>query len=330
MADKKIIFSGMQPTGVAHIGNYLGAIKNWVNLQEDYNCLYCIVDLHAITIRQNPDELRQNIRNLLSLYIACGLDPAKNTIYVQSHYKGHAELGWILSCFAYMGELSRMTQYKDKSSKNADNINVGLFGYPVLQAADILLFGTNLVPIGEDQKQHLELTRDIATRFNNIYGDIFAMPEVFTPKSGARIKSLNDPLKKMAKSDGDANFVGLLDSPEVVLKKFKKAVTDSGSEIYFDVENKPGVSNLLEIYAAACGISLDAAIAEFADKNYGTLKTTVAQAVIDNITAPIQARLADLSKNPDYLDQVMKDAAAKAANLGEPILNKVKNSIGFI
>ena len=327
---KKIIFSGTQPTSVPQLGNYIGAFKHWGALQSEYNCLYSIVDMHAITVRQDPKELNQNIKNLLALYIACGLDPDQNILYVQSHYTGHAELGWILSCFGYMGELSRMTQFKEKSSKNNDNINVGLFSYPVLQAADILLFGTHLVPVGDDQKQHLELTRDIATRFNNIYGDIFTVPEVYVAKSGARIKSLADPTKKMSKSDDAANTVSLLDPENVLMKKFKRAVTDSETEIRYDAENKPGISNLLEIYAAACDISIEKAVLEFDGAGYGTLKTTVAQAVIDNITNPIQNKYHDLIKNEDYLEQIMQKNAARAKEIGDKTLQKVKKAIGFI
>ncbi|MCL2855157.1 MAG: tryptophan--tRNA ligase [Defluviitaleaceae bacterium] len=327
---KKTIFSGMQPTGVAHIGNYFGAIKNWVSLQDEYNCLYSIVDLHAITIRQNPEELYQNTLNALALYMACGLDPDKNTIYIQSHYHGHAELCWLLSCFTYMGELGRMTQYKDKSAKNADNINLGLFAYPTLQTADILLFGTHLVPVGDDQKQHLELARDIAIRFNNIYGDVFTVPEVFTPKTGARIKSLSDPTKKMSKSDGEANYVGILDPADVVMKKFKRAVTDSDTEIRYDPENKAGISGLLEIYAAACNVDIAAAQREFEGKQYGHLKTTVAQAVIDNVTTPIQTKYNHLIKNPDHLANIAKSSAEKAASIGNPVLEKTKKAVGLV
>ena len=327
---KKTIFSGMQPTGYAHLGNYFGAVKNWVDMQDEYNCLYCIVDLHAITSRQNPEELRQNAVRLLALYIACGLDPLKNTLYIQSHYTGHSELAWILSCYAYMGELGRMTQYKEKSSKNSENINVGLFGYPVLQAADILLFSTDLVPVGDDQKQHLELSRDIAIRFNNIYGEIFKIPEAFIPKNCARVKSLSDPTKKMSKSDDAASQICLLDSADVVLKKFKRAVTDSDSKIIFDPENKPGVSSLLEIYATACNISIQDAQTEFEGKGYGHLKNAVAEAVIENVIRPIQSRFDEIIKSPDYLKQVMKNNSEKAKEKGDMILNKVKNAIGFI
>ena len=328
--DKKTIFSGMQPTGYPHLGNYLGAIRNWNQLQDEYNCLYCIVDLHAITVRQTPADLRKASRNLLALYIACGLDPEKNIIYIQSHYAGHAELSWILNCFTYMGELGRMTQFKEKSQKDEANINAGLFTYPVLQTADILLFGTHLVPVGEDQRQHLELARDVAMRFNNIYGDVFVVPDAYIAKSGAKIKSLTHPERKMSKSDEDASCISLMDKPEVVMRKFKRAVTDSETEIRYDAENKPGVSNLLEIYANACGITLADAISQFEGKNYGQLKTAVGEAVVGNIIQPIQVRYQELSGNSDYLDGIMKKNAEKAANIGQKILNKVKKKVGFV
>jgi len=327
---KKTIFSGIQPTGYPTLANYLGAVKNWNDLQNDYNCLYSVVDMHAITVRHEPAELRKNTRNLLALLIASGLDPEKNTVYIQSHYTGHAELAWILGCFTYMGELSRMTQFKDKSEKNEVNINAGLFTYPILMAADILLFGTDLVPIGDDQRQHLELARDIAIRFNNIYGNVFTVPEGYFPKTGARIKSLTEPGRKMSKSDEEASFISLLDAPDVILRKFKRAVTDSDAQIFYDPENKPGISNLLEIYANTCGISIDSAAAEFSDKNYGYLKTTVAEAVIEKVTSPIQARYASISKDVEYLEQVMKKNSESAAKLGQSMLRKVKKKIGFI
>ena len=327
---KKTIFSGAQPTAWPTIGNYIGAFKNWVNLQEEYNCLYCIVDLHAITIRQSPAELRKRTRDLLALYIACGLDPEKNILYIQSHYSGHAELAWILNCFTYMGELGRMTQFKEKAEKNETNINAGLFGYPVLMAADILLFGTDLVPIGDDQRQHLELARDVAIRINNIYDGLFTVPEAYISKSGARIKSLAEPTRKMSKSDDEGKLVSLLDSPEVVMRKFKRAVTDSETEIRYDAESKPGISNLLEIYANACDITLEAAISEFAGKNYGHLKTVVGEAVVEHITLPIQSRFNDLIKNKDYLNDIMKKNAEAAAKIGDRTLRKVKKKIGFL
>jgi len=328
--DKKTIFSGAQPTGYPHLGNYLGAFKNWSSLQDEYNCLYCVVDLHAITVRQVPAELRKASRNLLALYIACGLNPEKNIVYIQSHYTGHAELAWILNCFTYMGELGRMTQFKDKSSKGDTNINAGLFNYPVLQAADILLFGTHLVPVGEDQRQHLELARDVAIRFNNIYGDVFTVPEPYIAKSGAKIKSVTHPERKMSKSDEESSQIILLDAPDVVMRKFKRAVTDSETEIRYDVENKPGVSSLLEIYANTRGISMDDTLVEFDGKNYGYLKTAVGEAVVDIIINPIQARFNELSANPDYLDKVLKENAEKAAYIGNKILRKVKKKVGFI
>ena len=328
--DKRVIFSGIQPTGYPQLGNYLGPIRNWNSLQDEYNCLYCVVDLHAITVRQTPAELRKNTRNLLALLIACGLDPDKNIIYVQSHYAGHAELSWILNCYTYMGELGRMTQFKEKSQKDEANINAGLFTYPVLQAADILLFGTHMVPVGEDQRQHLELSRDVAIRFNNIYGDVFIVPEAYIPKSGAKIMSLTHPERKMSKSDDDNSWISLLDTPEVVMRKFKRAVTDSETQIRYDTENKPGVSNLLEIYAITCEMTLDDAIAEFESKNYGQLKTAVGEAVVSNIIQPIQARYNELSGNSDYLDEIMKKNAEKAAIIGQKILKKVKKKVGFV
>jgi tryptophanyl-tRNA synthetase len=264
------------------------------------------------------------------MFMACGLDGEKNTLYIQSHYSGHSELSWLLSCYAYMGELSRQTQYKDKSAKHAENVNVGLFSYPVLQAADILLFGTDLVPVGDDQKQHLELSRDIAIRFNNVYGDIFAVPAPHILKSGARIKSLSHPDKKMSKSDDAAGCISLLDPADVVLKKFKRAVTDSDTQIRHDPENKPGVSNLLEIYADACQISIQAAEKEFEGKQYGYLKQTVAEAVINGIIQPVQARFGELVKNQDYLEKIMRNNAQRAKDLGDEILIKTKKAIGLI
>ena len=327
---KKVIFSGMQPTGYPTIGNYMGAIKNWGALQEEYNCLYCVVDMHAITVRQVPADLRKNTRNLLALYLACGLDPVENIVYVQSHYSGHAELAWILNCFTYMGELGRMTQFKEKSEKNEANINAGLFTYPVLMAADILLFGTDLVPVGDDQRQHLELARDIAIRFNNIYGDVFTVPEAYIPKGAARIKSLTEPERKMSKSDEENSYISLLDSPEAVMRKFKRAVTDSDMEIRYDAEAKPGISNLLDIYANACNITLDAALTEFEGKNYGYLKNAVGEAVVCNIIQPVQSRFAEIIKDTAYLDEIMKTNAERAGQIGRRMLGKVKKKVGFV
>ncbi len=327
--DKKIIFSGMQPSGLITLGNYLGALNNWTKLQDEYNCLFCIVDMHAMTVRQDPAALRKQSRDLLMQYIACGLDPEKNIIYYQSHVPQHAELSWILNCFTYMGELNRMTQFKEKSQKHADNINAGLFTYPVLMAADILLYQADLVPVGEDQRQHLEITRDIAERFNKIYGDVFTIPEGYIPKVGARIMALQDPDKKMSKSDENKNnTIALLDPPEVVMNKIKRAVTDSDNEIRFSVEEKPGVSNLLSIYCAATGKSIPEAEAEFKNCGYGTFKATVGEAVVENLK-PIQARFNELSKDKAYIDTIIKNNAERASRLADRTLRKVHKKIGF-
>ena len=327
--DKKIIFSGMQPTGMPHIGNYLGALKNWVALQDEYRCVYCIVDMHSLTVRQDPAVLRKRSRDLLQLYIAMGLDPEQTIIYFQSHVSGHAELSWILNCFTYMGELNRMTQFKEKSQKNVDNINAGLFTYPVLMAADILLYNADLVPIGDDQRQHLEICRNIAIRFNNVYGDVFTIPEPYFPKIGARIMGLMEPEKKMSKSDSvnESNIVYLLDKPEVILNKFKRAVTDSDNEIRFSPD-KPGVSNLLTIYSAASGIDIKQAESEFDGKGYGSLKSTVGEAVVE-LVRPIQERFNELEKNKDYVDAIIRSNDEKANAMAVPMLRKVQKKVGF-
>jgi len=327
---KKIIFSGMQPSGFPSLGNYLGALKNWNVLQEEYSCLYCIVDMHAITVRQDASQLRKNARNLLALYIALGLDPEKNIIYMQSHVPGHAELGWILNCYTYMGELNRMTQFKDKIKKHEDNINAGLFTYPTLMAADILLFNTDLVPVGEDQRQHLELCRDIAVRFNNIYGDVFKVPEAYIPKVGARIMSLQEPEKKMSKSETENlnNVIFMLDEPNIIMKKVKSAMTDSDSVVAFK-DDKPGISNLMTIYATITGKSISEIEAEFENKGYGVFKTTVGEAVVSALE-PIQAKHKDLIKNADYLDNVIKTNAERANIMSQKILRKVKKKVGFV
>jgi len=327
--ERKTIFSGMQPTGALTLGNYLGALKNWTTLQNNYDCLYCIVDMHAITVRQNPAELRKNARNLLIQYIAAGLDPTQNIIYYQSHVSGHAELGWILNCFTYMGELNRMTQFKDKSKKHADNINAGLYTYPALMAADILLYNSDLVPIGNDQKQHLELTRDIATRFNSIYGDTFVIPEPYIGKVGARIMDLQDPSKKMSKSSEDKNATILLtDKPEEILKKFKRAVTDNAAQVKYDPENQPGISNLISIYGAVTDKNYEAIENEFVGKGYGDFKIAVAEAVIE-ILKPIQQKYEELQKDKSYIDQIIKDNAEKANYKAQKVLRKVQKKIGF-
>lgn len=328
--NKKIIFSGVQPSGNLTLGNYIGAIRNWVSLQDEYNCIYCIVDLHALTVRQNPAELRQRSRSLLALYIACGLEPEKNILFVQSHVSAHAELAWILDCFTYMGELNRMTQFKEKAQKHADNINAGLFTYPVLMAADILLYQTDLVPVGNDQKQHLEITRDIAQRFNNIYGDVFKIPEPYIPKVGARIMSLQEPTKKMSKSDENENaYIALLDPPDVIMRKFKRAVTDSEAVVRYDEENKPGISNLMSIYASVTGKSFEDIEAEFEGKGYGDFKKAVGEAVVETLR-PIQEKHKELMANKDFLNEIMKSGAEAAGRLANRTLRKVYKKVGLI
>jgi tryptophanyl-tRNA synthetase len=326
--DKKTIFSGVQPSGVLTIGNYLGAIKNWVQLQDEYNCYYCVVDMHAITIRQEAAELRKRCLDTLALLLAAGLDPKKNIMYFQSHVSCHAELMWILNCYTYLGELSRMTQFKEKSEKHAENVNAGLFTYPVLMAADILLFGTDMVPVGADQKQHLEITRDIAIRFNNIYGNVFTVPEPYIPKAGARIMSLQEPESKMSKSDENENaYISLLDAPEVIERKFKRAVTDSDGEIRYS-EDKPGVSNLISIYSAVTGKTFEEVEAEFAGKGYGVLKKSVADAVIEELK-PLQERYAKLRADKAYLAEVMNDGAQRAYGNAIKMLRKVQRKVGL-
>lgn len=325
---KKTLFSGMQATGNLTLGNYLGALKNWITLDEEYQCFYSVVDLHSITVRQDPAELRKRARALLTLYIAAGLDPVKNCIYYQSHVSGHAELSWILNCFTYMGELNRMTQFKDKSAKHADNINSGLFTYPVLMAADILLFQADVVPVGIDQKQHLEITRDIAERFNNIYGDVFTIPEPYIGKAGAKIMSLQEPDKKMSKSDENPNAsIYLMDDPDTIIRKFKRAVTDSDNEIRYS-EDKPGISNLIDIYSAVTNKSTDDVVKEFEGKGYGDFKLAVGEAVV-SILKPIQDRVADLSKDKTYIDNVIKENGEKASYFATKTLRKVQKKVGF-
>jgi len=330
MGEKKKIFSGMQPSGQLTLGNYLGAIKNWVAMQEDYDCLYCIVDLHALTVRQDPKELRENTLSVLAQYIACGLDPDKNIIFIQSHVPAHAELAWVLNCYTYMGELGRMTQFKEKSAKHEDNINAGLFTYPVLMAADILLYQTHLVPVGQDQKQHLEIARDIALRFNNLYGDVFVVPEVYLPKVGARIMSLQEPQNKMSKSDENINgYIGILDSQETILRKFKRAVTDSDNRVAYDPEAKPGISNLMSIYSSVTGKAYAAIEGEFDGKGYGDFKTAVGEAVAETLK-PVQTRYQELMDSKDYLQQVMGDGASRADRLARKTLQKVYKKLGLI
>ena len=325
---KKTLFSGMQATGNLTLGNYLGALKNWVSLNEEYQCFFSVVDMHSITVRQDPAELRRRARQLLTIYIAAGLDPEKNCIYYQSHVSGHAELSWILSCFTYMGELNRMTQFKDKAAKHADNINAGLFTYPVLMAADILLYQADVVPVGNDQRQHLELTRDIAIRFNNIYGDVFTIPEAYYGKHAARIMSLQDPSKKMSKSDENPNgSIYRLDDPDTIMRKFKRAVTDSGKEIIYS-EDKPGIRNLLDIYTSMTGWSVEDAVREFEGKGYGEFKMAVGEAVVEGLR-PLQERYAQLSKDKDYIDKIIKENAEKAGYFASKTLRKVQKKVGF-
>ena len=326
---KKVLFSGMQATGSLTLGNYLGALKNWLTLSEEFECFYSVVDLHSITIRQDPAEFRKKARNLLMLYIAAGLDPQKNCIFYQSHVSAHCELAWILDCFTYMGELNRMTQFKDKSAKHADNINAGLYTYPVLMAADILLYQADVVPVGKDQLQHLELTRDIAGRFNGIFGDVFTIPEPYLGKAGAKIMSLQDPSKKMSKSDENPNAsIYLTDDRDTVIRKFKRAVTDSEASIRYDVENKPGVSNLIEIYGAVTGKSFAEVEKEFEGKGYGDFKLAVGEAVSDMLT-PLQNRFDELSKDKAYIDGVIKENAEKANYFAQKTLRKVQKKVGF-
>ena len=325
---KKVIFSGIQPSGTLTIGNYIGALRNFRTLQDDYDCLYCVVDMHAITLRQDPAQLRRRCNELIAIYVACGLNPDKNLIYCQSHVSAHAELSWVLNCFTYIGELSRMTQFKDKSAKHEENINAGLFTYPVLMAADILLYQANLVPVGADQKQHLELCRDIATRFNGVYGDVFTVPEPYIPKLGSRIMSLQEPERKMSKSDPEDTYIAILDKPDIIRKKVRRAVTDSEGSIRFDVENKPGVSNLLSILSALGGGEIPAIEAELAGQGYGVLKDRTADAVIATLE-PIQKEFDKLIADKDYVQRVMNSGAERAQALAQRTLRKVYKKVGF-
>ncbi|MBR2765001.1 MAG: tryptophan--tRNA ligase [Blautia sp.] len=325
---KKVLFSGMQATGNLTLGNYLGALKNWVTLCDEYECFYSVVDMHSITVRQDPAELRSRARRLMMLYIAAGIDPEKNCIYYQSHVSAHAELAWILNCLTYMGELNRMTQFKDKAAKHADNINAGLFTYPVLMAADILLYQAAVVPVGVDQMQHLELTRNIAERFNNIYGDVFTVPEAYIGKVGAKIMSLQDPSKKMSKSDENPNgSIYLMDDPDTIMRKFKRAVTDSVGEIAYRDE-QPGIKNLIDIYSACTGCTPQETVRAFEGKGYGEFKPAVGEAVI-SVLRPLQEEFARLNKEKDYIDSVIRDNAEKARRVSGKTLRKVMRKIGY-
>ncbi|MGI6152117.1 MAG: tryptophan--tRNA ligase [Christensenellales bacterium] len=326
---RPVIFSGIQPSGILTLGNYIGALRNFVALEDDYDCYYCVVDLHSITLRQDPAALRKRCASILAIYLAAGLSPEKSTLFMQSHVSAHAELAWVLNCYTYMGELNRMTQFKDKSARHGDNINAGLFTYPVLMAGDILLYQTDLVPIGADQKQHLEICRDIAQRFNNLYGDVFTIPEPYIPKVGARIMSLQEPTAKMSKSDENENaYISLLDPPDAIVRKIKRAVTDSDGRIAFDPESKPGVSNLLSMYCACANVTMESALADFEGKGYGELKAACADAVI-SVLQPLQERYHRFIKDKDYLTKVMEQGAARAAKTAYRTLNKVYRKVGF-
>ena len=326
---KKTLYSAVQPTNNLTIGNYIGAIQNWVKLQNDYNCYFAIANMHAITVRQDPAELRRKTLELLALYIACGVDPEKCVLYVQSHVPAHAQLCWVLNNYTYVGEMNRMTQFKDKSARHADNINMGLMDYPVLMAADILLYQADVVPVGQDQRQHLEITCDIANRFNNAYSPTFTVPQGIYLKVGAKINDLLDPTKKMSKSAENPNSsVFLTDDRDAVIRKFKRAVTDSDNTVRFDPENKPGVSNLLSIYSVFSGKSIAEAEGDFAGKGYGELKLAVGEVVADKL-APIQAQQAKLLADKDYLNGVLRSGAEQASRTANKTLAKVYKKIGF-
>ena len=326
---KKRIFSGIQPSGILTIGNYLGALKNWVGLQEDYECIYCVVNMHAITVRQVPADLRRHTYEALAVYLAAGIDPKKSTIFVQSHVPAHAELAWVLNCNTMFGELSRMTQFKDKSAKHGNNINAGLFTYPTLMAADILLYQAALVPVGQDQKQHVELTRDIAERFNALYGDTFTVPEAYIPETGKKIMSLLDPAKKMSKSDENAGaYVAILDGRDDIIRKFRRAVTDSGSEVRF-ADGKDGICNLMNIYSAITGKENDEIEREFDGKGYGDFKLAVGEAVADALS-PLQNEYARLIADKAYLEQIMREGAETASSIARKTMRKVYKKTGFV
>jgi len=330
MEEKKTILSGIQPSGALTLGTYLGALRNWSMLAAEYDCYYTVVDMHAITARQEPAELRKRTLAQVAQYIACGIDPDENTLFIQSHVSAHAELGWVLNCYTMFGELSRMTQFKDKSAKNADNINAGLFTYPALMAADILLYQADLVPVGSDQKQHIEITRDIAVRFNGIYGDVFTLPEPYIPKVGARIMDLQSPKNKMSKSEiADGGCVLILDTPEDIMRLFKRAVTDSDSSIIYDPDNKPGISNLMQIYSVCTDKNYDEITKEFDGLGYGTLKQRVGEAVVETLR-PIRTEALRIMSDKAYIEKIYKMGAEKASQKAGRTLSKVYKKIGFI
>lgn len=326
---KKVIFSGIQPSGDLTLGNYLGALKNWVKLQDEYDCYYCIVDMHAITVRQEPKDLRRRTLELLSIYIAAGIDPEKNTLFIQSHVPAHAECSWILNCNSYMGELSRMTQYKDKSQKYGNHIGVGLFTYPVLMASDILLYQADLVPVGKDQKQHLELTRDLAERFNNSYSPTFKVPEPYIPEAGAKIMDLQEPTKKMSKSSDNPNsFILIMDPPEVIRKKISRAVTDSLGVVKYS-DDQPGVKNLITILSAITGKTPEEIEKDYEGQGYAQFKKDVAEAIVGEL-APIQEKVKELVSDKSYLESIYKKGAEKANYIANKTLRKMQKKVGFI
>ena len=326
---KKTVLSCIQPSGMLTLGNYLGALKNWINMQEEFDCTFAVADLHAITVRQEPAKLRAQIHSTFALLLALGLDPERSTLFIQSHVPEHSQLAWILSCYTQFGEMSRMTQFKDKSAKHADNVNVGLFAYPALMAADILLYNPDFVPVGADQKQHLEITRDIATRFNGLYGDVFKIPEPYIAKTGARVMSLQDPTKKMSKSDENLNsWVAILDSPDDIMRKFKRAVTDSDSKVCIG-EEKHGINNLIGIYSAVTGKSAEAIAAEFEGKGYGDFKMAVGEAVVEELR-PIRERYEEIIKDKKQLEELYKSGAAKAERTAIRTLSKAMKKVGFV
>ena len=326
---KQRILSGIQPTGTPTLGNYIGAMRNWKLLEDEYDCLYMVADLHTITVRQEPAKFRQNAMQMLGLLLASGLDPAKSVLFFQSHVHQHAELAWLLDCYTYMGEMSRMTQFKDKSAKHADNINCGLFTYPVLMAGDILLYQANLVPVGKDQTQHLEICRDIAQRVNGLYGNVFTIPEGYYSKVGARVQSLQDPTRKMSKSDAEDSFISVLDTPDVIRRKYRRAVTDSLASIRFDPENQPGVSNLLSIISALTGEDMEKVVASFEGKGYGDLKAAVTDVTVETL-APIQAEFARVMKDKKYMEEVYREGAQRAGAIAERTLQKLMKKIGYV
>ena len=327
---RKISFSGIQPSGNITLGNYMGALRHWPTYQDDYDCVYCVVDEHAITVRQDPAKLRQHSTELFAQLIACGIDPEKSILFVQSHVSAHAELAWILNCYTMFGELSRMTQFKEKSASHADNINAGLFTYPSLMNADILLYQTDIVPVGEDQRQHVELCRNVAIRFNGVYGDVFTVPEAVIPKTAGRVMSLQEPEKKMSKSaENENSYVLVMDTPDAIMRKFKRAVTDSEAEVRYDPEHKPGVSNLIDIYSGATGLGREAVEQQFAGKGYGDFKVAVGEAVVE-LLRPVREETQRLMADKGELERLMRVGSDKAAAVAGYTLNKVRKKVGFL